>query len=299
MATPIGFVGLGRMGAPMSLRLAEAGNELVTFDRCTETAKTSSSATEKMLPARSLGEVFKQVKTVVLMLPDSDAVESVLSDPEVLVSLSDGRTVIDMGSSEPSRTRALASRLHSAGSELIDAPVSGGVRGAETGSLSTMVGGSDDQFARCSALLSPLSRATLHAGPVGSGHAAKAINNLLSAAHLLASAEALVIAKRFGLEPGRLLEIVNASSGRSVSTEVKLPRFVLTRSFDSGFSLSLMRKDVGTASRLAAALGVNAPLARAVEEIWNRAEKDLAEGADSTEVARWVDRLDQGSIVNQ
>ena len=155
-----------------------------------------------------------------------------------------------MGSSEPLRTRELAQRAAARGVELIDAPVSGGVRGALAGSLTIMVGGDPAPVARCRPLLETLGRAVLHVGPVGAGHALKALNNLLSATHLLASCEALAIGRRFGLDPQVMLDAINVSTGRCASTERKLPDFVLTGSYDSGFALALMVKDVGIAVAL-------------------------------------------------
>ena len=157
-----------------------------------------------------------------------------------------------MSSSEPLRTRALAEKLAASGlARLVDAPVSGGVGGAERGTLTIMAGGEADTIADLAEVLSVLGRVR-HTGPVGSGHALKALNNLLSATHLLATSEAMVAGQEFGLDPHTMLEVFNASSGRSGSTENKWPNFVLPGGYDSGFGLGLMLKDMKIATQLAA-----------------------------------------------
>jgi 3-hydroxyisobutyrate dehydrogenase len=171
---------------------------------------------------------------------------------------------------------------------MVDAPVSGGVTGAVAGTLTIMVGGADADIAELRPVLELMGSRVLTAGPVGAGHAVKALNNLMSATHLLASAEALAAARRFGVAPERFLEIVNTSSGRSGSTENKLPNYVLPRSYDSGFTLALMLKDMRIGAGLAAALGTPDALARRSVELWAAAAGELPADADHTEIARWV-----------
>jgi 3-hydroxyisobutyrate dehydrogenase len=193
-----------------------------------------------------------------------------------------------MGSSEPTATRLLAERAAERGVGMVDAPVSGGVGGAERGSLTIMVGGARIDVERVGPLLRTLGSRVLHVGPVAAGHALKALNNLLSATHLLASAEVLEVGTRFGLDPAVLLEAINTSSGRSASTERKLPDFVLPGGYDSGFGLGLMLKDMRIATGLAEATGAPAQLGAAAVELWQDAAQALADDADHTEIARWV-----------
>ncbi len=162
-----------------------------------------------------------------------------------------GLLVVDMGSSEPVKTRALAAELDAVGVELVDAPVSGGVSGAVKGTLTIMVGGAATAVARVTPVLEHLGTVR-HAGAVGSGHAIKALNNLISATHLWITSEAMLAGQRFGLQPEVMLEIINGSSGRSGSSENKWPNFILPGTFDSGFGLRLMLKDMRTAVDLAA-----------------------------------------------
>jgi 3-hydroxyisobutyrate dehydrogenase len=194
--------------------------------------------------------------------------------------------VIDMGSSEPQRTRRLAARAGELGIELLDAPVSGGVPAAVAGTLTIMVGGPAAVLDRQRPMLELLGARIVHVGDHGAGHAVKALNNLMSAAHLLATSEAMHAAAAFGLDLKVVLDVVNTSSGRSGSTENKWPNFVLPGTFDSGFSLDLMVKDMRIALGVAEVGGVTTPLSRRAIELWEHAAAILPPGADHTEIAR-------------
>ncbi|AYF99580.1 NAD(P)-dependent oxidoreductase [Protaetiibacter intestinalis] len=273
------------MGAPMSRRLVAAGHRVRGFDVSEETRRALAEAGGE--PAGSLAEAASDAGLLILMLPDSRVVEQVIGDEGLLAALVPGSIVVDMSSSEPAATRALAARLDARGVELVDAPVSGGVKGAVAGSLTIMVGGSNTAVARVRPVLEELGT-VVHAGPVGSGHAIKALNNLLSATHLWITAEAMAVGQRFGLDPEVMLSIFNSSSGRSGSTENKWPNFVLTGRYDSGFGLRLMLKDMRIAVGLADQLGAPSALGADAVELWARAAEGLPERADHTEVAKWV-----------
>jgi 3-hydroxyisobutyrate dehydrogenase len=289
--TVVGFVGLGNMGIPMSQRLVAAGYHVRGFDTSAEAARVFASIEGPggVSVAPSLGSVADGARAVILMLPDSDVVEHVLLSAGLLGALRAGCTVIDMSSSDPARTRVLAARVASAGVTLIDAPVSGGVSGARAGSLTVMVGGPTAAYAEFRPMLSAIGSRVVHAGDVGAGHAVKALNNLMSAAHLLASSEALIAGQRFGLDPAVMLEIINGSSGRSGSTENKWPNFVLTGKYDAGFAIRLMIKDIRLALSIEHATGVPAAVSEAVVAAWEAAGRDLPPDADHTSVARWLD----------
>ncbi|WP_327116725.1 NAD(P)-dependent oxidoreductase [Nocardia sp. NBC_01730] len=233
-------------------------------------------------PAAVTGAAF-----VVLMLPNSAVVEAILGDAAVLDALRPGSIVVDMSSSEPLSTQRLTYALAKRRITLIDAPVSGGVDGAESGTLTIMAGGTATAVARISTLLAPLGQLH-HVGNTGAGHALKAINNLLAAVHLLASAEGIAAGRRFGLDPDLMVMMINISSGRSASTEVKFPRYILPETYDSGFGMALMLKDMRIATSLADALGVSTPLGERAVELWTEADTALGPGADQTEIARWV-----------
>jgi 3-hydroxyisobutyrate dehydrogenase len=227
------------------------------------------------------------------MLPDSNVVEAVAKDPAFVAAV--GRSaagagspvVVDMSSSEPERTRQLAAFLRDRGVTLVDAPVSGGVKGAVAGKLAVMVGGTDDDVRAIVDVLTHLGT-IYRAGPVGAGHAVKALNNLMSATHLLVSSEAIMAGQRFGLDPDVMLAIFNASSGRSGSTENKWPNFILPETYNSGFGLRLMLKDMRIATGLAEQLNLPSRLGEQAVALWAQAAQALPPAADHTEIARWL-----------
>jgi 3-hydroxyisobutyrate dehydrogenase len=285
----IGFVGLGNMGMAMARRLAASGCQVTGFD-ASPRVMASIDGTDGLSRAAVLTEVA-EASPVILMLPDSDVVEQVLVDDGLLAELKPGSMVIDMSSSDPARTRELAERAAGLGVTLIDAPVSGGVAGALAGSLTIMVGGPEQAFLSARPVLQNLGSRVVHAGGVGAGHAVKALNNLMSAAHLLASSEALIAGRRFGLDPAVMLEIINGSSGRSGSTETKWPQYVLTESYNAGFPVRLMVKDIKLALGIERATGTPSVVSEATVAAWSQALDDLPPGADHTAIARWLDNL--------
>jgi len=290
----VGFVGLGNMGMPMARRLAAAGYHVCGFDVSAEIMRTVAGL-DGFSAAPGLTAVGDGASAVILSLPDSDVVEHVLlgsgqPGEGLLGSLPPGGMVIDMSSSDPVRTRELAARAGTSGVTLIDAPVSGGVAGARAGSLTIMVGGSEEAFSTVRPMLAAISSRVVRAGEVGAGHAVKALNNLMSAAHLIVSSEALIAGRRFGLDPAVMLEIINGSSGRSGSTENKWPNYVLTEKYDAGFSIRLMVKDMKLALAIERATGTPAAVSEAAVAAWEAAAGDLPPDVDHTEIARWLDR---------
>lgn len=286
--TVVGFVGLGRMGAPMAGRLAKSGFAVRGYDAA-PAARESFAGIPGATVVETAAEVADGAAAVVLMLPNSAVVDSVLMDEGVLGRMAQGAVLVDMGSSEPMRTRELTAAAAEHGISLVDAPVSGGVRGARDGTLTIMTGGSPETVAAVRGLLEVLGAKALHVGPVGAGHALKALNNLLSATHLLVTSEAVLAGRAFGLDPAVMLEAINGASGRSGSTETKWPHFMLERSFDSGFGLRLMVKDMRIAVALADEVGWPSRLGAAAADLWGRAAGLLPAEADHTEIVRWLE----------
>ncbi len=283
----VAFVGLGNMGTPMSARLLAAGYAVRGFD-------LSEAARERLAeaggtPAASAAEAARDADLTVLMLPNSAIVTSVVDELLTAGALADGALVVDMSSSEPLETRALSERLAAVGVRLVDAPVSGGVTGAQAGTLTIMVGGAEEDVAEARAILDHLGR-VVPTGAIGSGHAVKALNNLLSATHLWVTSEAIEAGKRFGLDPEVMLSVFNGSSGRSGSTENKWPNFILPGTFDSGFGLRLMLKDMRIAAGLARAVGAPSELGEDAVGFWATAAEELDPSADHTRVAEWIAR---------
>jgi 3-hydroxyisobutyrate dehydrogenase len=282
-AARIAVIGLGNMGEPMAGRWLAAGYEVHGCD-VSEQARARLAAAGGIVHEAAPAAV-EGASVVVLMLPNSAVVNDVIAG--IRTRLATGATVIDMSSSEPAQTRENARALGEAGVALMDAPVSGGVRGAVAGTLTIMAGGPGPLVESQRHLLERLGT-VIHVGPVGAGHAVKALNNLLSATHLWATSEAVLAGERFGIAPETILSVFNASSGRSGSSEVKWPKFILPGSYDSGFAARLMLKDAGIAARLTRETGLPTTLADTVVSLWSQAAEDLPPGADHTEVARWM-----------
>jgi 3-hydroxyisobutyrate dehydrogenase len=289
-ADRIAFIGLGRMGGPMAGRLVGAGYQVCGYDLSAATVAALAECGGRA--AESAADAVTDSDVVILMLPDSGVVRGVLTDPAVRAALPPGVTVVDMSSSEPEVTRSLARELRRQSVALVDAPVSGGVRRAETGDLAIMAGGEPADVARIRPILDVLGR-TFAAGPVGAGHAVKALNNLMSATHLLVTSEAITAGQRFGLDPQAMLAIFNASSGRSGSTENKWPNFIMPATYDSGFSLQLMLKDMRIATTLAEQMRSPSELGQRAVQLWAKAAGDLPADADHTEIASWISRRAQ------
>jgi 3-hydroxyisobutyrate dehydrogenase len=300
-ATTIGFVGLGNMGTEMSARLIAAGFTVHGFD-ISATARAALAAAGGVAHD-NLGDAVRDAHVVILMLPSSDVVEAVARDPDFTPgtdatpggsatpgeNATSGRetVVIDMSSSEPARTQALAAELARRQITLVDAPVSGGVSGARAGRLTIMVGADAGLLDWLRPVLQPIGN-PVHVGAVGAGHAIKALNNLLSATHLLSTAEVMAAGQRFGLDPLIMLDVFNNSSGQSGSTRNKWPNFVLPGTFNSGFALRLMVKDMRIALGLAEQVGAADQLSRGSLQLWAEAAEALPSTADHTELARWV-----------
>lgn len=286
----IGFIGLGAMGWPMAARLVPH-HQLTVFD--IDTKRTTAFAHEVGgAAARTLAELAAASDVVITMLPTSRHVEAVLSGTEgVLAHCRKDTLIIEMSSGAPQQTKLLGLQAVDAGCCMIDAPVSGGVPRARTGELSIMVGGSAADSARAEPVLRQMGAAVLMAGALGSGHAMKALNNLVSATTLLATVEAVLIGQQAGLDPARIVDILNVSTGMSNSSQKKLHQFVLSGAFNSGFGLDLMVKDVDTAIAIAQESGVYAPISVRCAEVWQEAARVLGPGQDHTAVAKAVEML--------
>ena len=286
----VGFVGIGKMGLPMAARIAASGYPLHAYD-LSPAALQEVCAVNGVQAARSLADVGRACGVVILMLPDSAVVKQVLygENGGLAAHLKPGAVVIDMSSSNPSVTRELGPRLKSAGVDLIDAPVSGGVKRAVDGSLAIMAGGDQAAIARVTPLLLTMGKTIIETGMLGSGHAMKALNNYVSAAGLLAACEALKVGADFGIAPDKIVAVLNASTGKNNSTENKLMQFIVPGLFNSGFSLALMRKDINIATDLAKSVGTETLLGEVLLKSWTNAEAKM-KGADHTEIYRMLER---------
>jgi 3-hydroxyisobutyrate dehydrogenase len=223
------------------------------------------------------------------MVPDGkDVLQAVRS---ALPGLASGSIVVDMSSSSPLHSKELNSMLERKGIHFLDAPVSGAKARARDGTLAIMVGGDAAVLERARPVLSKLGTEIFHCGSVGSGHATKALNNYLGAAGTIAGFEALLVGEKFGLDPKVLVDVINASTGKNSTTERKIPQQIFTGAFASGFRLALMTKDVGIAKGIASRVFLKTPYLDKTLRIWRDALSRLPDGADHTEMYRYLKRL--------
>ncbi len=261
MSDPIGFIGLGNMGAPMAGRLLDAGYSLVVHDA--REAAAEPLRARGAIWAASPAEVGAAAPTVITILPTSREVRQVLTGPKGLLdALRPGSLLLEMTSADPSATE---------------------------GTLAIMVGGDPALLERARPVLARMGKNIFHAGPVGAGHAIKLVNNMCSGGILALTIEAVAVAARSGVDPARAVEIIQASSGRSNASDYKFPRFILTGGFDAGFAIRLMMKDLDGYGRLAQEAGVPSPVARAAAEIYRLAMARGMGEQDHTAIARLIE----------
>jgi 3-hydroxyisobutyrate dehydrogenase len=278
----IAFIGVGNMGKPMATNLVRGGHEVLLFDA--DLSRASTVAAEiGAAPLRRLHETAA-AEIIVTMLPDGHAVRAVtLADNGIASVASPGTIVIDMSSSQPMLTRDTGAQLALRDIVLIDAPVSGGVAKAITGSLTIMIGSDNaSALAKAKPVLRCMGTTFFEVGGLGSGHAAKALNNVAAAANYAVLAEALLTAERYGIEPGMFIDIVSASTGQSFMSSVVMKNFVLTNKFNTGFSVGLLAKDAAIAAELCKDLGVDAPVIELASRRWAQARDLLGAGEDNS-----------------
>ena len=270
----VGFIGLGAMGSAMAPLIVQAGYKVLGYDISSKIDKSSGVSQVDNL------ESLKSMDVIIFMLPNGKIVSDVTHE---LLTLGIHSILIDMSSSDPRETKALSEILKNNSIKLIDGPVSGGVSRAKTGELMIMTGGDEDEINLVKDLLSVMGQVQI-AGPLGSGHAIKALNNYVSAAGLIASFEALATARSFGINPDNFLKIINGATGKNNTTEVKLNKFVVSEKFNSGFALDLMVKDVSIANSLIKEMASDYPLSENVSQYLKDSLEKLGNNPDHTEV---------------
>jgi 3-hydroxyisobutyrate dehydrogenase-like beta-hydroxyacid dehydrogenase len=269
MTEPVGFVGLGQMGGPMTGRLLAAGRRLVVHD--VRARAMDAVVAEGAEAAASPAEVASQAETVLVSLPTPQVVREVALGPDGLIHGSAIRTYVDLSTTGQAIAVEVAQALAERGIATLDAPVSGGVRGAVAGTLAVMVAGPTGELERVRPLLEVLGR-VFHVGDrPGLGQLMKLANNFLSATAIVATAEAIVLGVKGGLDPATMLAVINAGTGRNTASEDKFPRQVLSGKYAAGFTTGLLTKDLGLCAAAADALGVPMPVAAEVHAQWQRA----------------------------
>jgi 3-hydroxyisobutyrate dehydrogenase-like beta-hydroxyacid dehydrogenase len=287
MTAPVGFVGLGQMGGPMSRRLLAAGHALVVHDA--RAAAIDALAGDGVAAAGSPAEVADRAQIVLVSLPTPEVVRTVALGQEGLVHGGAIRTYVDLSTTGQAVAAEVAVALAERGIATLDAPVSGGVRGATQGTLAVMVAGPAPEVERVRPLLEVFGRVFHVGGRAGLGQLMKLANNFLSATAIAATAEAVVLGVKGGLDPAIMLEVINASTGRNTASEDKFPRQVLTGRYAAGFTAGLLTKDLGLCAAAAETLGVPMPVAETVHARWRRAVAELGADADITRIVTLIE----------
>ncbi|HUS56266.1 MAG TPA: NAD(P)-dependent oxidoreductase [Thermohalobaculum sp.] len=283
----VGFVGIGMMGVPMVTCLAAAGWPVRIYDT-RPVALAPFVGREGVTVAASPADVVAGAALVITMLPNGKIVrDAVLGQGGLAAAMAPGAVLVDMSTSYPLETTGLAEELAGTGIHLVDAPVSGGVWRAELGTLTIMAGGEVAVIDRVEPALAAMGK-VFRTGGLGSGHAMKVLNNYLSASGLAAACEAVLIGKRFGLDPDVMADVFNVSTGRSNATEVKLKQQVNNGKYAAGFTMELMAKDLRMAHALAGDMAVDAPGLAACAGLYARAEEALGGKADHTAVMKVI-----------
>ena len=285
----VAFLGLGAIGGPMAAHLADDPFDLTVWNRTGEKARAFAEE-NGVYAARTPAEAVSEADVVVTCLPSSREVEQLFAGPGGLASaLRAGSLVIDCTSGDPATSRKLAAQLSSRGVAFVDAPVSGGVKGAAAGTLTVMCGGDAANVERARPVLEAFGKRIIRCGEVGSGDAVKAMNQALLAIHIWSAGEALAALAKLGVSAEVALEVINGSSGRSNSSENLFPERVIGRAFPRTFKLALLDKDVGIAAGIAAETEISAPMIELASRLFAEAHAELGEEADHVEAVRVIE----------
>jgi 3-hydroxyisobutyrate dehydrogenase len=287
----VAFLGLGAIGRPMAARLAHAaGVTLTVWNRTAATAEAFAGEHGAGV-ARTPAEAARGAAVVITCFPVSADVESVLDGAHGLIAgMTKGATLVDCTSGDPATSKRIAARLAQHGVDYLDAPVSGGVKGAVEGILTVMVGGDPAVLERVRPVIETFGRKIVHCGPVGTGAALKAVNNALLAVHIWSAGEGLVALASAGVKPEVALDVINASSGRSNSSMNLFPERVLGRRFPRTFRLALLDKDINIAAGVAREQQVPSPLIQLTADLFRIAHNALGEEADHVEAVKVIEQ---------
>jgi len=284
----VAFLGLGSIGRPMLRKIKEAGFPVTAWNRTPDRVASFAKDVGVTL-AKSAKDAVKDADVVAICLSTSADVEQILNAGP-MDSIKSGAVVLDLTSGDPATSKRIAAALAAKNIAFIDAPVSGGVKGAEAGTLTVMCGGDATDIDRVRPVIEAFGKTIVHCGPVGSGDAVKAMNQALLAITIWGTGEALVALAKSGVSPHVALEVINASSGRSNASMNLFPERVLNRSFPRTFRLALMDKDARIAAQIARDEHVPAPLTQLVADLCSLARKELGEEADHVETVQVIER---------
>lgn len=284
----VAFLGLGAIGTPMARHLAAAFPGTRVWNRTAAKAADFAKA-HGAEHAATPAAAARGADVVITCFPVSRDVEALLDGPDgLLAGLSRGSTLVDCTSGDPATSRRIAARLAEQGIGFLDAPVSGGVAGAEAAALTVMIGGDAATLERVRPVLDAFGKRIVHCGAVGAGDAVKAVNNALLAQHIIGTAEGLMALERAGVDPALALDVINNSSGRSNASMNLFPERVLTKAYPRTFRLALLDKDVGIALQVAREAGVAAPMLELASARYRDAHAAMGEEADHVEIVKWL-----------
>jgi 3-hydroxyisobutyrate dehydrogenase len=278
----VAFIGVGNMGKPMATNIVKGGHEVFVFDaNPVLSEQVAQEIGAKAL--KSLAEVAN-VELIVTMLPDGKVVREVALGSGGLSTYAKPATlIVDMSSSQPLITRETGRALAQKQLTLIDAPVSGGVARAVTGTLTIMIGADDAAaIGKAKPVLSCMGKTFFEVGSLGSGHAAKALNNVVGACNYAVLADALIVAEAYGIDQATLVDIINVSTGQSFASTVVMKQFVIPKTYNSGFAVGLLAKDANIAAELSQELKVSAPHIRLTGTRWAEARDELGAAEDNS-----------------
>ena len=285
----VSFLGLGAIGTPMAAHLANPSMQLTVWNRSREKAETFAKQHDAHC-AETPADAARDADVIVTCLPSSKEVRALLDGEEgLLAGIRNGALFIDCTSGDPATSREIASILAERDVAFIDAPVSGGVKGAIAGTLTIMCGADPAHLERAKPVLETFGGKIIHCGPVGTGDAVKAMNQALLAIHIWSAGEALAALAKLGVEAGTALEVINGSSGRSNASENLFPERVLGRAYPRTFKLALLDKDVAIAAGIASDEKIPAPLIDIAARLMHEAHGELGEEADHVEAVRVIE----------
>jgi 3-hydroxyisobutyrate dehydrogenase len=288
----IAFIGLGHMGGGMAPNLAKAGHEVRAFDLIPEAIQHAAEG--GCTAAGSAAEAVKDADVIITMLPAAKHVRAVYND-DVAPNARHGALLIDCSTIDVASAREVGEGLNKIGFDFLDAPVSGGIAAAAAGSLTLMVGGTDEQFERARPFLEPMAKAVIHAGQLGAGQAAKICNNLILGATMVATCEAFVLAQKLGLDPQVFFDISSKASGQSWSMTSYAPvpgvgpDTPADHDYEGGFAAALMLKDLKLAADAARSVGAYAPMGGEAEELYQRFVDRGGGGKDFSGIIKMID----------
>ena len=290
----IGFIGLGNMGKPLAERLIKK-YKLYTYDL--EKSNLQYFTNKGAVACSSPSEIASKVKQIFLCLPTSSIVDAVVNgDNGLAISAEKGAYIIDMTTGEPEITRKISDKLKEKEINFIDAPVSGGPKGAYQGNIAIMVGGTKEQFKKIKPIMDDISSNIFYAGNIGSGHSIKAGNNLLNLICRMATYEVISLLVKDGVDPKKAVDIIQKSSGRNYAIEITLPDNILSGKMVQGFSTGLMKKDAGVATKIANSNNVDIPLGKLSQELLKNTIDEFGENADMSIVALTYEKLTGAKI---